>query len=109
MKIPASPLLLASLALTSSTLAAPVARGRESSPSPNPDYDGFEAPARMPVPRAVSGSTAPAAARMVQRNEGPKSVMIGRSKGPRRQRRVVSMGKSSPSCSTMLTFRSRQA
>jgi hypothetical protein len=40
MKIPASPLLIASLALTSSTLAAPVKR--DNTPSPNPDNGSFD-------------------------------------------------------------------
>lgn len=43
MKIPASPLLIASLALTSSTLAAPVKR--DNAPSPNPDNGSFDSPA----------------------------------------------------------------
>lgn len=44
MKIPASPLLIASLALTSTTLAAPTAIKRDNAPSPNPDNDAFDSP-----------------------------------------------------------------
>lgn len=97
MKIPASPLLIASLALTSSTLAAPTAIKRDNSPSPNPDQGGFEAPvARYVAEPRRRGNNDVRSPNPDLGNDRRRSVMLGQPKaGLKAHRRTVSLSESS--------------
>jgi hypothetical protein len=100
MKIPASPLLIASLALTSSTLAAPVKR--DNAPSPNPDNGSFDSPASCRVVSDAERRNAPKDF-MVDRR---RSIMLGhnQARAPTKgHRRAVSWSKSQFSYSNIVS------
>jgi len=95
MKIPASPLLIASLALTSSTLAAPTTIKRDNTPSPNPDNGSFDSPATRGLVSDAERRDGNKKEEMVDRR---RSVMLGHNqpRAPKGHRRAVSWSKSNP-------------